>query len=557
MSLTCWNTPELLAAYDRMAGLTVWQSLEETAARLPEKVALVDGDRRFTYAELVAAGLHLSQGLAALGLAKGDIAAVYLPNSAEQVTLFYALQHLGVAVAWLNPSYRQTEAEFILANSGAKAILLFEQWQGHDYLSSILGIPGLPHLELILVARHGDDFTTADPRVRTLDDVLAAAGSTHARPAAADATPVGPDDLSMLIYTSGTTGRSKGAAITQSQVVRAGYSYSLGVSATEDDIFVAFLPMSHSYGCGALLLQPLILGATVVLLDVFSAERAFQLIERERVTIQLGSPTHYVMELKSPVRSQYDLSSLRAGLIAGMLAPAGLITQVEREMGVHIASFLGSSEVGPGLSIILPFPQPLEVRERSIGYALTGTEAKVVDPETGQEKAPGEPGELVLSGWHVTQGYWKNPEETARQIRDGWLYTGDLVSRDEDGCFQILGRLKEWINRGGFKIVPSELEGLLVQRPEITEVCVVATPNPVLGESICVCILVNEDADPPTLAELRSFLEGRVAPYKLPDELLVLEEFPRLSGGIKVNKLGPGGVAEQAKTSPDKETHRR
>jgi fatty-acyl-CoA synthase len=455
-------------------------------------------------------------------------------------------------VAWLNPSYRQTEARFILENSRAKALFLFEEWQGFDYLSAILSLGALGDLETIVAVRHQEGFSPADPRVRRLADVRGPEEAATRAPVV-----VAPDDLSMLIYTSGTTGRPKGAMITQSQVVRAGFSYSLGVDATEDDVFIGALPMSHSYGCGALLVQPVLLGATLALLDVFSPQGAFALIEKEKVTLQLGAPAHFVMELAHPKRRDYDLSSLRAGLTAGQIAPAGLITRVEQEMGVHIASFLGCSEVGPGLCIILPYQTSLEVRERSIGYALPGTEARAVHPETGEALGPGEQGELVLSGWHVTQGYWRNPEETAHQIRDGWLHTGDLVIRDEDGCFTILGRLKELINRGGFKVVPSEIESMLVQHPSVAEVCVVGTPNPVLGESICVCLRLEEGSSCPTLDELRGYLDGRVAPFKLPDELLVLDDLPRMPGGVKVNRFGAGGVAELARESDEKQVRSR
>lgn len=538
--------------YDDLSRLTPWQVLESTTARLPEKVAVIEGDRRLTYVELLAESARLADGLAGLGLAKGDVAAVYLPNSIELLTVFYALQKLGVVVAWLNPSYRQTEARFILENSRAKALFLFEEWQGFDYLSAILGLGALGDLETIVAVRHQEGFSPADPRVRRLADVRGPEEAATRAPVV-----VAPDDLSMLIYTSGTTGRPKGAMITQSQVVLAGFSYSLGVDATEDDVFIGALPMSHSYGCGALLVQPVLLGATLALLDVFSPQAAFALIEKEKVTLQLGAPAHFVMELAHPKRRDYDLSSLRAGLTAGQIAPAGLITRVQQEMGVHIASFLGCSEVGPGLCIILPYQTSLEVRERSIGYALPGTEARAVHPETGEELGPGEQGELVLSGWHVTQGYWRNPEETAHQIRDGWLHTGDLVIRDEDGCFTILGRLKELINRGGFKVVPSEIESMLVQHPSVAEVCVVGTPNPVLGESICVCLRLEEGSSRPTLDELRGYLDGRVAPFKLPDELLVLDDLPRMPGGVKVNRFGAGGVAELARESDEKQVRSR
>jgi len=543
----------LRETYAELSRLTPWQVLERTAARLPEKVAVIEGDRRLTYAELLAESARLADGLAGVGLVKGDVAAVYLPNSTELLTVFYALQKLGVVVAWLNPSYRQTEARFILENSGAKALFLFQEWQGFDYLSAVLGLGGLDGLETIVAVRHREGSLSLDPRVRALADVRGGPERATARAEVA----VAPDDLSMLIYTSGTTGRPKGAMITHSQVVRAGFSYSLGVDATEDDIFLGALPMSHSYGCGALLVQPVVLGATLALLDVFSPQAAFALIEKEKVTLQLGAPAHFVMELSHPKRGDYDLSSLRAGLTAGQIAPAGLITRVEREMGVHIASFLGCSEVGPGLCIILPYETSLEVRERSIGYALPGTEARAVHPETGEELASGEKGELVLSGWHVTQGYWRNPEETAHQIRDGWLHTGDLVIRDEDGCVSILGRLKEMINRGGFKIIPSEIESMLVQHPSVAEVCVVGTPNPVLGESICVCLRLEEGSSSPTLNELRGYLDGRVAPFKLPDELLVLSDLPRMPGGVKVNRFGAGGVAELARDSDEKQVRSR
>jgi fatty-acyl-CoA synthase len=533
--------------YDELSRMTVWGALERTAARLPGKAAIVEGDRRLTFGELREESRRLAAGLGRLGLGKGSVAAIYMPNSAELFILFYALQKLGVVVAWLNPNYRQTEARFILENSGAEAVFLFEEWQGFDYLAAVLELGDLPRLRRVVAARQRPGPPSADPRVVCLEDL-------SAPPAEADGTAgVGPEDLSMLIYTSGTTGRSKAATIRQSQVVRAGWSYSLGVDATEDDVFIGFLPMAHSYGCGSLLVQPVVLGATVVVLDQFSAERVFAVIEKERVTLQLAAPAHYLMELAHPKRGQYDLSSVRAGLIAGQIAPAQLITRVEREMGIYLASFLGSSEVGPGLSIILPYRSPLEVRETSIGYPLEGTQARVVDPLTGKEKAPGEPGELLLSGWHVTEGYWKNPEETAHQIRGGWLSTGDLVARDENGCFRILGRLKEWINRGGFKVIPSELEALLVRLPNVAEVCVVGTPNPVLGESICACVTLLEGAEPLSLADVRAFLDGKVAPFKLPDELLILPEFPRMPGGLKVNRFGRGGVVELAKGSPEKQ----
>jgi fatty-acyl-CoA synthase len=223
----------------------------------------------------------------------------------------------------------------------------------------------------------------------------------------------------MLIYTSGTTGKPKGAMITHYQAVRAGWQYSLGVNASSEDIFIGVLPMSHSYGCGAILIQPFLLQSSLVLMDTFDPEKAFAIIEKEKITLQLAAPVHYLLELNHPNITQYNLSSLRAGLIAGQPSPEGLITRVQQEMNVYLTSFWGASEVGPGVGIMCPYPSPLDIREQYIGLPIAETQVRVVDPSTREELPDGETGELTLSGWHVLKGYWKNPEETRKQIIDG------------------------------------------------------------------------------------------------------------------------------------------
>lgn len=528
--------------------LTVWQALNSSAERLPDKVAVVDGEERLTFAELRERASALSAGLAELGLARCDVAAIYMKNSIELITVFYALQRLGVCVAWLNPDYREHEVRHILTDCGARMVFCFEEWEGFRHLDLLLSLRAeLPKLERVVAVAASPDGPSLSGVTR-LQDLN---GNPPSPPGDLGAD-VMPEDLAMLLYTSGTTGRPKGAMSRQWQVVRGGLAYSQGIAAGEKDVFIGFLFMSHSYGCGSLLVQPFALGATLVLMPRFSVEEAFRLIERERVTIQIASPAHYILELRSDRRQDYDLSSQRAGFISGQMAPPALISQVERELGMYISSILGASEVGPGICVMLPYGAGLEMRERYVGYPIEGTEVKVVDPATGEEMPPGEPGELLLSGWHVMQGYWNAPEATARQITDGWLHTGDLVLREAGGLVQMLGRIKDCVNRGGFKVIPSELERLLIEHPDIEEVCVVATPNPVLGESICVCALVPGE-NRLSLGDLRRFLQGRVADNKLPDELLLLDAFPRLSGGLKVNRYGKGGLADVARDAPDKQ----
>ena len=528
--------------------LSLGQVLERAAEFAPDKTALVEGAQRKTYSELNGMADALAASLSELGFKKGDRVAIYMKNSIEFVVTFYALQKLGVIVAWVSPNYRKTEAEFILQNSGAKGVVIFREWEGYDYLDAVSSLKdSLPDLSSIIVVGEGEG-----EGVHSFYDLLKGGYTRSFDPPLIDTR----DDLSMLIYTSGTTGRPKGAMITHYQAARAGRQYSLGVGATSEDIFIGVLPMCHSYGCGSILIQPILLHSTLVLMDKFEPEKAFGLIQKEKVTLQLGAPAHYVLELNHRSRGKYDLSSVRAGLIAGQVAPEGLITQVEKEMGVYLTSFWGASEVGPGVGIMCPYPSSLEVREKYIGVPIADTWIRVVDPSTHRELPDGEIGELTLKGWHVLKGYWRNPEETKKQIVDGWLHTGDLVSREEGGYFKIYGRTKDLINRGGYKIYPYELESLIIDHPKIEGVCVVGTPNPVLGESICVCVIAK-GGELVNLMEVREFLEGKIAPYKLPDELCTMKEFPCLSGGVKLNKFGKGGICELAQRDENRERHRR
>jgi len=527
--------------------MTLGQVPESGAARIPDKIAVVDGTKRVTYSELNSMADALAAGLAQIGFKKGDRAAIYMKNSLELVLAFYALQKIGVIAVWINPLYRQDAAGFILENSEAKAVFIFDQWENNHYLDEVLDLKNrLPALETIILAGKG-----AGRDVYSLSSLMES--GKNMAPPPVDIDPG--EDLAMLLYTSGTTGKPKGAMISHNAAVRGGREYSRGVGAGSEDIFIGFLPMSHSYGCGSILIQPLLLESTVVLMDKFEVERAFQLIEREKVTLQLAAPPHYILELNHGSRSNYDLSSLRAGLIAGMIAPEGLIARVEAEMNVYLTSFWGASEVGPGLGTMCPYPSPLDIRQAYIGRAVAGTRIRVVDPSTHEALADGEIGELTLSGWHVMKGYWKNPAETRRQIVDGWLFMGDLASREADGYIKIYGRTKDIINRGGYKINPHELECLIVDHPSVEEVCIVATPNPVLGESICACVIPAPDKTV-TLEEVREMLKDRLAPHKLPDELCIMEDFPKLSGGVKIRKFGDGGLAELAEKDENRQRNR-
>jgi len=203
-----------------------------------------------------------------------------------------------------------------------------------------------------------------------------------------------------------------------------------------------------------------------------------------------------------------------------------------------------------------PYPSTLDIREKYIGRPIADTRMRIVDPKTHTEMEAGEIGELTLKGWHLMKGYWKNPEETRRQIIDGWLFMGDLASKDKNGYLKIYGRTKDLINRGGYKIYPHELECMLIDHPKVEQVCIVATPNPVLGESICACVIPHS-GQTVTLAEVRNLMKDKIAPHKLPDELCIMEDFPKLSGGVKIKKFGKDGLAELAEKDDKRQRNRK
>jgi fatty-acyl-CoA synthase len=356
----------------------------------------------------------------------------------------------------------------------------------------------------------------------------------------------------MLIYTSGTTGVPKGSMITQSQALRGGYTHVRGMRATADDVFLGILPLGHSYGCGTTLIQPVLIQASVILLPAFNAEGALKTIESQKPTLQHGAPTHYIMEMNHPDVDRYDLSSLRAGYLAGQICPEEII-QWGEDRGIYLSSSWGNSEIGPGAGTMCPFGTSLDIRKKSVGKPVPGSSVKVIDQDTGKEMATGEVGEMMVRGPNVLKGYWRNPEETNKQLeKDGWLHTGDLVSVDPEGFVTMYGRSKDLINRGGLKIYPSEIESLVLEHPDVSQVCIVGTPNPVLGESICAVIVPKGDADI-SLSKIRDFLKDKIAKHKLPDELSIVLDFPRVPGGIKIKKFGAGGVQELASEDGSRE----
>jgi fatty-acyl-CoA synthase len=527
----------ITTTYKDLEHLAVGIALERSANIVPDKVCISYKEDRLTYRELNAQSQFLAAGLQDIGIRKGDRVSIYMSNCPELYVAFYALQKMGAIVAWANPAYRTQELTFILNNSQARAVFVQKAKNGFDNFGLVQKLRGdLPHLSYVIALGGG-----TGEGVLAFEDVLSRGKKKGLINPSIDIH----QDLSMLIYTSGTTGVPKGSMITQYQAVRGGYSHVRGVRATADDVFLGILPLTHSFGCGTTLIQPVLIQASVILLEAFNAEQALNMIDSEQPTIQHGAPAHYIMEMNHPNLDRYDLSSLRAGYVAGQICPEEVI-QWGEDRHIYLSSSWGNSEVGPGAGTMCPFETPLEVRKKTVGQAIPGTQVKAVEPETGKQVSAGEVGEMMVKGPNVLKGYWQNPAETEKQLeKDGWLHTGDLVSVDENGFVRMYGRSKDLINRGGLKIYPSEIESLILRHPNVEQACVVGTSNPVLGESICACVIPRGGVTV-SLKEIRDFLMDKVAKHKLPDELSVVSDFPKMPGGIKIKKFGPGGVQELA-----------
>ncbi|MCX7143726.1 MAG: class I adenylate-forming enzyme family protein [Proteobacteria bacterium] len=538
----------VVTTYKNIEHLSVGECLERSASIVPDKVCISFKQGRITYRELDAQSTAVAASLQEIGIEKGERVAIYLSNCIELYVAFFALQKIGAVIAWVNSAHKINELTFILNNSQARAVFVQKGTVGSDNLGLVQESRGsAPHLSDVISIGVG-----CGEGVLCFEDMLSRGEEKRFTKPSIDIQ----QDLSMLIYTSGTTGVPKGSMITHRQVVRGAYSYVDGVRATADDIFAGILPLTHSYGCGTGLVQPVLIQASIALLEAFNAEDAFRLIELERATLQHGAPAHYILEMNHPNIDRYDLSSLRAGYLAGQICPEQVV-QWGEDRNIYLAPFWGNSESGPGPGTMSPFGTLLDVRKKSVGKALTGTQVKAISIDGGNLAGTGEIGEMMIRGPHVLKAYWQDPDETRKQFeKDGWLHTGDLVSIDKNGFITVFGRNKDLINRGGLKIYPTEIESLILQHPCVSQVCVVGTPNPVLGESICACV-IPKDGVKISLKEIREFCQDKVAKYKLPDELLIVSDFPKIAGGIKIRKFGAGGVQDLASTDKNREMLRQ
>jgi fatty-acyl-CoA synthase len=525
---------------------TVDGVLRAAAAEHPERAGLVAPHEsiRWSFAELDREVERIARGLIACGLERGDRIGIWAPNRTEWVLTMFAAARAGLVLVNLNPAYRVMELQFALRLVECRALVFAPRFKGSDYgemLSSLIpelesASPGrlqcaaFPALRLLVHLGH-------EPLAGTLgfDDLAAAGQALDAAAAAAIEEASDPDEVFNIQFTSGTTGSPKGATLTHFNIVNNGYFSGEGMRLTAADSICIPVPLYHCFGMVLGVLAAMTHGAASVLTgEGFEALAVLEIVAHERCTALHGVPTMFIAELGHPRFKEFDLSSLRTGIMAGSPCPTAVMRRVIAEMHMpEVTICYGMTETSP-VSFQSAPEDSLERRVGTVGRVHPHVQVKIIDAQ-GRVTPRGVAGELLTRGYSVMRGYWNDPERT-REVLDaaGWMHTGDLAVIDADGYCNIVGRVKDMIIRGGENVSPREIEEYLYLHPAVLDVAVVGVPDPKYGEEICACVRLKPGMTA-SEEDIREFCRNRIAHYKVPRYVRFMESFPLTVSG-KVQK---------------------
>ncbi|MGW9601486.1 AMP-binding protein [Streptomyces albidoflavus] len=509
---------------------TIGASLARTVAAHPDREALVDvaSGRRWTYARFAEDVERLARALLARGVLKGDRVGIWATNCPEWVLVQYATARIGAIMVNINPAYRAHELAYVLRQSGTGLLVATPGHRTNDFRALVNEVreecPALRETAYL-----GEESWTA---------LLAAADACPPDALAAREAELSCDDPINIQYTSGTTGFPKGATLSHHNILNNGYFVGENVGYTEQDRICLPVPFYHCFGMVMGNIAATTHGACIVIPGpVYDPVTTLTAVAQERCTSLYGVPTMFIGELNLADFASYDLTSLRTGIMAGSPCPEEVMKRVVTEMHMaEVSICYGMTETSP-VSTQTRRDDSLAHRTGTVGRVLPHLEVKVVDPGTGITVERGEAGELCTRGYSVMLGYWEEPERTAEAVDPaGWMHTGDLAVLRQDGYVEIVGRIKDMIIRGGENIYPREIEEFLYTHPKIADVQVVGVPDGKYGEEVLACVIPKQNAGPLTLEELRAFCRDRLAHYKVPSRLQLLDAFPMTVSG-KVRKI--------------------
>lgn len=522
-----------------LLGETLGANVARIAARFPDREALVDrpSGRRWTYAQFDADVDVVALGLLSMGLAKGDRVGIWSPNGAEWVLLQYATAKAGIILVNINPAYRTHELEYALRQSGVRVLVSASRFKSSDYAAMIEEVRGrLPDLERVIFL-DGPDW----------DDLLERGRAGSRATLQARMAELTCDDPINIQYTSGTTGYPKGATLSHHNIGNNGFFIGEFCRYTEADRVCIPVPFYHCFGMVLGNLACTTHGACIVIPGPsFEPQASLDAVVAERCSALYGVPTMFIAMLQlldtaeseagTQAGTQYDLSTLRTGIMAGSPCPVEVMKRVIEEMHMsEVTICYGMTETSPVSAQTRP-DDDVERRASTVGPAHPHVEVKVIDPATGLILPRGEPGELCTRGYSVMLGYWNEPEKTAEVIDAArWMHTGDLATMDEAGYVNIVGRIKDMVIRGGENIYPREIEEFLYGHPAIEDVQVIGVPDAKYGEELCAWVRTREGGTA-TEDDIRDFCRSQLAHFKIPRYVRFVDEFPMTVTG-KVQKF--------------------
>jgi long-chain acyl-CoA synthetase len=513
--------------------------LHQTANSLPQKSAFYFSEQSTTYQQLDAAVTKFASGLEKMGVKQGDHIALLLGNSPYFVIGMYGALRLGATVIPINPIYTPDEIGYIINNGDVKVVV------GLDLLLPLIEKmnPLLPKVEHYIICdtpkESQKEFPlenlTVFPKLKSFSTVLTNGQLDFVEPELKD------NDVALILYTSGTTGKPKGAMLTHNNLFSNAKDVSDYLKMNESDRVITVLPMFHVFCLTVALNAPLMNGATMLIISRFSPTEVFQVAQKYDATVFAGVPTMYNFLLQFPDGNPDDLKSLRLCISGGASMPVALLKNFEQKFNVAISEGYGLSEASP-VTTFNPLDRPR--KPGSIGTSIINVENKVVN-ELGEEVPVGQVGELIVRGPNVMKGYYKLPEDTEVTIRNGWLYTGDLATMDDEGYFYIVDRKKDMIIVGGYNVYPREVEEVLYNHPEVVEVAVLGVPDQNLGESVR-CYVVSKNPEL-TESDLLEYCSEHLAKYKVPSGMDFLEELPKNTTGKILRRALKAKILEEIK----------
>ncbi|OBY29609.1 AMP-binding protein [Mycolicibacter kumamotonensis] len=515
---------------------TIGADLAATASAYPDRDALVEvaSGRRWSYAELSADVRRLASGLLQAGISAGDRVGIWAPNCAEWVLTQYACAEIGAVLVNLNPAYRSHELAYALKQSGAAMVVSASRFKTSDYVALLREAasecPELREAVFIDSARwHELAGTAVDAAALSR---AAAALHTH-----------DPIDIQ---YTSGTTGYPKGATLSHHNILNNGYLVGELLGYTEQDRVCLPVPFYHCFGMVMGNLAATSHGAAIIIpAPGFDPAATLRAVQAESCTSLYGVPTMFIAELGLSDFGRYDLTSLRTGIMAGSPCPVQVMRRVIDDMHMReVAICYGMTETSP-VSTQTRAEDSLAQRVETVGRVGPHLEIKLTDPGTGHTVPRGEVGEFCTRGYSVMTGYWNDPAKTVAAIdADGWMHSGDLAVMDDDGYVRITGRIKDMVIRGGENIYPREIEEFLHTHPDILDAQVVGVPDETYGEELMAVVMMRAGAAPLSVEALREFCAGRLAHFKVPRYLRVVEEFPMtVTGKVRKDEMRRQAIA--------------